>query len=514
MELLQDVCREVVAVHGDLVAFDSGDSQATFNEFFARTESLSGALADLGIKKGDRVAILAHNCMDYVSYHYATAMIGAMLVPLNIRHTDEEMLWILNDSEPSVIVLDEKLIDHLGPLRAGCPHIKFTIGLAPNQETDFLTEDLIKGNLPAGPYPSPSENDTVLLIYTSGTTGRPKGAFHTHKGSNIIDRLTAEAMEISEEDVYLAFMPFFHQAGLIRTRAIFTKGGTNLVAGKMDIGGLVTLLIEKKVSITMLVPPIDVRLSDIADEKGLSFPYLRLILGGGGMGPLHAGRMKKFCDKFKCRYAGLYGQTETTGPVTYVTGDVYFQNPYTLGKPIEGIEIEIWDQDNRHLPPGSVGEIMVRSKNTSPGYWKNDQANRELYTGDWLHTGDLGKADAEGLLYFADRKKELIKTGGENVYPKEVENVLEKHPAISEVSVIGLPDPEGWGEIVTAVVVLELGAALSLDDVKTFCNGRIAGYKIPKEISFVDQIPRNFSGKPMKAALKKSLMHEKIINPS
>ena len=153
MKLLHDMCREVVTRHGDLVAFDSGDMQTTFNEFFVRTESLAGALADLGVKKGDRIAILAQNCMDYVSYHYATAMIGAILVPLNIRHTDEEMTWILNNSEPSILVVDGTLINHLDPLRSGCPHIKFTIGIDPNQETDFLTQDLVNGHLQPPPYP-------------------------------------------------------------------------------------------------------------------------------------------------------------------------------------------------------------------------------------------------------------------------------------------------------------------------------------------------------------------------
>jgi acyl-CoA synthetase (AMP-forming)/AMP-acid ligase II len=343
------------------------------------------------------------------------------------------------------------------------------------------------------------------LIYTSGTTGRPKGALQTHEGSVMIDRLTAEALEICQNDVYLAFMPYFHQAGLIRTRATMINGGTNLITGKIDPDNLVLYIVKKRVSITMLVPPYDTLLTEIADREKLTFPSLRYIIGAGGAGPVHAERMRVFCERFDCRYMGIYGQTEVTGPATVITGEDYFSKPYSCGKPMREIDLQIWDEMKRPAPAGTVGEIMIRSKTCIPGYWNNDEANQSLYTGEWLHTGDLARIDEDGFVHFMDRKKELIKTGGENVYPREVEDVLGMHPAIADLVVIGLPNPGGWGEKVTAVVILKEGYTLSLDEVKTHCRNRIAGYKIPKELKIVDVIPRNHTGKIKKLELKEQL---------
>ena len=203
---------------------------------------------------------------------------------------------------------------------------------------------------------------------------------------------------------------------------------------------------------------------------------------------------------------GIWGQTECTGPVTVVKGDVAFENPDTCGKPMSGIDLEIWDDDNNKLPAGVPGEIVVRSKMTA-SYWNNPDANDALYTGEWLHTGDLGKLDEDGYLYFVDRKKDLIKTGGENVYPQEVENLLNRHPAVAEVTVIGLPDPK-WGEAVTAVVVSKDGNDLSLEEMKAFCKGNIAGYKIPKIIKMVEKIPKNETGKVIKRELRERFQKE------
>jgi acyl-CoA synthetase (AMP-forming)/AMP-acid ligase II len=317
----------------------------------------------------------------------------------------------------------------------------------------------------------------------------------------MIDRLTANALQMSHEDVYLAFMPYFHQAGLIRTRAVMQKGGMNLIAGKLDPESLASYIEKKNVSITMLVPPYDTLLTEIADREKLSFSSLRFIIGAGGAGPDHAKRMAAFCRKFSCRYMGVYGQTEVTGPAVIITDQDYFLRPHSCGRPMPGIDLQIRDEENNPVSAGSVGEIMIRSSTCIPGYWNNEAADRSLYTGDWLHTGDLARLDEEGFVYFAGRKKELIKTGGENVYPLEVENVLSAHTAIAELAVMGLPDPNGWGEKVTAVVVLKHGRDLTLEDVKNFCRGKLAGYKIPKTLKIVDSLPRNHTGKVLKPAL-------------
>lgn len=502
MNTLHDVLTSVVNRFGDRVAFDSPDGQLTFRQFGSHVNHLAGALSSLGIKKGDRVAILATNCVDYIAYHYATASLGAILLVLNVRHTEVELQWAINDAEPSALIIGTDFQAMLGNLQAACVSVEYTIAIGEKGTADYSTSNLYEMQKPFTPPAELSELDPALLIYTSGTSGRPKGTLQTHQGSIVIDQLTANSLEIQENDVYLAFMPYFHQAGLIRTRATLLNGGVNLVRGKVDPETLIACILEQNVSITMLPPPYDELLIKIANERQLAFPSLRFIIGGGGMGVRHAERMRLFCERFACRYMGVYGQTEVTGPATVITDDDYFSRPESCGKPMAGIGLEIWDENKNPVPTGSIGEIVISGKTCIPRYWRNDEANRELYSGAWLHTGDMGRLDAEGFLFLKGRIKELIKTGGENVYPKEVEDVLFQHDAIEDVAVIGLPDPGQWGEKVAAVVVLKPGESLSANEVKDFCGRKIANYKIPKSLKCVDSLPRNHSGKVLKRVLQ------------
>ena len=506
--LLQDMFQKVVLRHGEKVAFDSLEDQITYSQLHERIKFLAGALRDLGIGKGEKLAILAQNCTDYISYHYALACIGAVLVPLNIRHTDHEMLWMLNDAETAALIVDEDFKSQLPLLRSHCSTIRFTIGIGSVDGTDYGTGELIEGKIEPNGGLSISSKDPVLLIYTSGTTGKPKGAFQNHQGICMMDALTSSECDMTEEDVYLAFMPYFHQAGLLRTRAVMMGGGQIIVPGKINVEQMANLFEEKGVTIAIFPVAYYRHLTDIADSCNFSFPSLRLIIGLGGMAPLQAKEIKNFCERFNCIFRGVYGQTECSGPVTFVMGDQFFKNPLTCGKPRKGIEVEIWDDLNNPVPVGTVGEIVVRGRNTIPGYWKNPQADQELYTGNWLHTGDLGRFDEENFLYFVDRKKELVKTGGENVYPTEVEQVLKEHPAVSDLTVIGLPDPGQWGEVVTAVVVLKEGAHMTLDEMKAFCKNKIAGYKIPKVLKIVRELPRNITGKVKKLELRERFAGE------
>ena len=495
--------QEVALRYGDRVAFDSLSAKITFSQFFERTRLLAGALDNLGVKKGHRVSLLAENCTDYIAYHIALGMIGAILLPLNIRHTTSEMAWMIDNAGSSVLVVDKPLMVHLPELTARCPSVQFSIAIGFAKGTHYTTDDLVAAKRHVVNPPPIAPQDPVLLIYTSGTTGKPKGALQTHEGICIIDALTADEWRATEQDVYLAFMPYFHQAGLVRTRATMVRGGKNIVAGKMDLDQMISYLLEQDVSIAVLPHPYNTRLAEAAARGNFLLPHLRLIIGLGGGGPVVAEHNKAFCERFGCRFRGVYGQTETTGPVTYVSGDECFNNTYTCGRPRKGMKVAIWGDNNAELPTGKVGEIMVCSKTTIPGYWNNAGANQALYTGKWLHTGDLGKFDEAGFLYLMGRKKELIKTGGENVYPKEVEDVLITHPAIEDLTIIGLPDPEGWGELVTAVVVLRAEEQLSLKEIKAFCRGRIAGYKIPKALKTVAELPRNLTGKVLKLELQK-----------
>lgn len=507
MELLHTVLKQAVSTYPDRIAFENMEEEISFSRLFHRIECLAGALVDFGIKKGDRVSMLAENSMDYICYHYATAMIGAILHVINTRLSEQEMIWMVNDAESTIMVVDESHAWRWPQFAAHCPSLRLLIGIGEVPGATYKTSELVGSGVPIQDPPVVFPKDPALLIYTSGTTGRPKGALQTHEGSITQDTLMAEALETSPEDIYLAFMPYFHQAGLIRTRATLIRGGKNVTLGrKLDIMKVAHVIAEKRISLAMVPPPVDSLIIETRDREKLDLSCLRMIVGGGGQGSAVTEKMKRFCEKLNCRFMGVYGMTECTGTVTFVMGEDAFGNPETCGKPFRGIEVEIWSEDNRSLPPGEIGEVMVRGRTTVPGYWKNEQATQELYTGDWLHTGDLGRFDEKGFLYIVDRKKDMIKTGAENVYSKEVEDVLWTHPSIADVAVIGLrdPNPGGWGEIVTAVIVAKAGAVeLTVDELKAFCKGKIAGYKAPKMVRNVREIPRNAIGKVMKVDLRR-----------
>ena len=501
MMLLHEKLRKITDKFPQKIALVSPGTDTTFEQFQNRVDHLAGALESMGLKKGDRVSILSQNRLDYLTFHFATSMLGVILNVMNTRHVIPEWQWVLIDAQNSCLVVDESFTDVVPELKSSCPSLRYTIGIDTNENVDFTTGQLVEQQKKVQNIPHIEPEHPVLLIYTSGTTGRPKGCLQTQVGSCTIDDLTAKSIAACENDAYMAVMPYFHQAGVIRTRAIMMNGGANVLPESLEIDDIVDLMAEKKVTVTMIVSTQQaLKLLDKSEKEGKGYFSLRLIISGGGMGEKGMGMMKLFCDSLECEYMGIWGQTECTGPVTVVSGGTAFENPNTCGKPMEGIELEIWNDKKVKLPIGTVGEIMVRSSMTA-SYWSNPEANNKLYTENWLHTGDLGRLDQDGYLYFKDRKKELIKTGGENVYPSEVERVLANHPSVSELAVIGLPDKE-WGEKVTAVVVLNIGQALTLNELKAFCQGKIAGYKIPKSIHIVETIPKNQTGKTMKVKLQ------------
>ncbi|HKU37506.1 MAG TPA: AMP-binding protein [Polyangiales bacterium] len=501
MPLLHELLFRTADQHADRIAVRGQTEVVSFGQFASRVQHLAGALESLGLLPGDRVSLLAQNRTDYLTYHYATSLLGVILHVMNTRHVLREWAWAIRDAASSALIVDAPHAVAAAALARECPSLRFVIGIGEVTGADFATDSLVSASKSVRHAPVISPDQPVLLIYTSGTTGLPKGCLQTQLGSTTIDALTADAMDASERDVYMAIMPYFHQAGMIRSRAVMLRGGSNVVPEGLSMDAIADQMTEQRVSITMLVSGQQaLTLLDKAANQGRDFSALRLLISGGGMGAKVMPLLKLLCDTLKCEFMGIWGQTECTGPVTVVKGDVAFSNPTTCGKPMPGIDLEIWADDGTRLPVGESGEIMVRSPMTA-SYFRNPEANAALYSGEWLHTGDLGRLDADGYLYFLDRKKDLIKTGGENVYPREVEVVLQQHPAIAELTVIGLPDPR-WGQAVTAVIVLNTGHQLSLEDVRAFCSDKIAGYKIPKAIELVDTIPKNETGKVVKRELR------------
>jgi acyl-CoA synthetase (AMP-forming)/AMP-acid ligase II len=507
MNTLHEQLLRTAAKHADRSAIHGSGEVVSFEQFADRVQYLAGALSSLGLEKGDRLSLLSQNRADYLTYHFATSMLGVILHVMNTRQLEREWSWAINDARSSALIVDEPHALEAEALRRACPSLRFVVGIGAVNGADFATDALVSAKQVMRSSPNIAPEHPVLLIYTSGTTGVPKGCLQTQRGSTTVDELTADAMEATERDVYMAIMPYFHQAGMIRSRAVMLRGGSNLVPEGLGIEAIADLMAERKATITMLVSAQQgLVLLDKAMNHGRDYSALRLLISGGGMGAKVMPYLKLLCDTLGCDFMGIWGQTECTGPVTVVKGAVAFSNPYTCGQAMRGIDLQIWSDHNEPLPTAETGEIMVRSSMTA-SYWNNPEADAALYSGEWLHTGDLGRLDAEGYLYFSDRKKDLIKTGGENVYPQEVEAVLSQHPCIADVTVIGLPDPT-WGQAVTAVIVTVAGSHVSLDDVKLLCKGQLAGYKIPKVIKLVNAIPRNETGKVIKRELRDRFAEE------
>lgn len=496
---------------GEQTAVITPSGEISFQDLDDKATALAGGLVSLGLGQGDRLAILGQNSADYITWHYAAAKVGIIFHVLNTRLAKGELIWMIDNAESAALIADPEFADLAKELQADCASVRLTIGMEGEEGLGHETGALAAMQL-SFVKPDIDPDDAALMIYTSGTTGRPKGALQSHGGSLLADQLTRDAVEITSDDTYLALMPFFHQAGLIRTRATLLAGGKAVIPGKVEAGATADAIVEHGVTFTMIASPQqNAAIRDKMRDEGVEgFAKLRMILGGGGSGERAAATIKSMCDALVCTYFGVYGQTETTGPAVYIKGDDVFERPASCGKPFPGIDIAIWNEASEPQPPETVGEIVVRGPITAR-YWRNDEANEALYEGamgnSFIHTGDLGYLDADGFLYFKGRLKELVKTGAENVYPREVEAVLEQHPGVTDVAIIGLPDKD-WGEVVCAAIVGRGDEAPDLEELRAFCRGKIGGYKIPKRMIAVDAIPRNHTGKILRAPLVKLAMED------
>ncbi|MDG2333780.1 MAG: AMP-binding protein [Myxococcota bacterium] len=506
--LLHDELAIAAKAWPDQVAFVTPKKEISFGELKKKQSALAGALQGLGLERGARLAILGHNSADYIAWHYAAAEAGLIFHVLNTRLAKGELQWMIDNAESAALIADPDFSSLAQELMAACASLGFLVGMEGEEGLDHETEALVARGHESRP-PGVDPEDAALMIYTSGTTGRPKGALQSHAGSVVADGLTRDAVDITREDTYLALMPFFHQAGLIRTRATLLAGGRTVIAGKVEAAATAKAIVDYGVTFTMLAAPQqNAAIREKIEQDGVEgFRNLRMILGGGGVGQRATRTIQRTCEALDCEYFGVYGQTETTGPAVYITGQDVFDRPASCGRPLPGVKVEIWNDDGSRQSADHVGEIMVSGPITA-SYWRNEEANQALYSGDWIHTGDLGYLDRDGFLYIKGRVKELIKTGAENVYPREVEVVLEEHPSVSDVAIFGLPD-DRWGEIVVAALVCRGGEPPSLQELKAFCRGKIGAYKIPKALLFVEEIPRNHTGKILRGALSRQALERR-----
>lgn len=460
---------------GDRIAVTDGETTRSFAEFRSDAERLAAGLARHGVGRGDRIAILAMNHGEYLTILGAAAALGAVAVPLNWRLADEEIGYILSDCDPKAVFSDAAHADRVRSLAPERPLHRI-------EELPSLLDDA-----PFSPAEA-TEDDPFCIIYTAAVEGKPRGAVLTHGNLVAANVQTAATMGMNADDCYLNMLPMFHITGLNLALAVMHAGGRNLVVEKFDEKRVVELTAREKVTTWGSFPPMLARLNETLAAGDADVSSLRFVLGLDG-----PDNIRPFEERTGAVFWMLYGQTETSGMVTFGPA---MEKPGSAGRSGILTRFRLVDEAENEVPQGESGEIVVQGPLVFQGFWNQPEANETTFRNGWHHTGDMGAVDADGFLFFKGRKpeKELIKPGGENVYPAEVEAVILEHPDVAEVSVIGVPDSK-FGEGIKAVCVLREGARLTLDELAEFVASKIARYKKPRYADFVSELPKTADGK-------------------
>ncbi len=477
---LFDLFLRNASLHGDRPALKYDAGQMTYRQLADQSAALAGKLARDGLNKGERVAILANNSEAYFLVMGAVAYLGAILVPMNWRLSPEELHHILGDAKPAWIFHDEAhagIIEDLAS-RPGFPSHKGQLETLAN---------LIASDGDTVELPPVAGDDPYCLIYTAAVEGRSRGAVLSHHNFIYSNIQSVATLGLDTGDTYLNMLPLFHITGLNLALSVMHVGGLNVIMERFDAPRALDWIQDARVSLLGSFPPILTMLTEALDAQPRDISSLKHVLGLDAPDTVAA-----FEQRTGCRFWTLYGQTETSG---FVTLSPVSECPGSAGRQGLLTKFRIVDELDREVPVGETGEIIVRGPLVFHGFWEQEAYNKRIFRNGWHHTGDLGSLDTDGTLWFKGRKpeKELIKPGGENVYPAEVEAVIMAHEAIADVAVIGVPDPQ-FGEGVKAVCVLKTGASLSAEELTEFVASRIARYKKPRYVEYVHQLPKQSDG--------------------
>jgi acyl-CoA synthetase (AMP-forming)/AMP-acid ligase II len=515
IETMADVPRYHARVRPKSVALIDGERVSDYARFQERTAKVANALLSLDVKPGSRIAAMDQNSDRYFEILFGAAKVGAVLVSVNWRLAPPEIAYILNDARAEVLFIGQGFAGLIKPLLAELPHLKHIIVVDGSAENWRSYENWIADQSTQDPPFRGSAHDTIVQMYTSGTTGNPKGVQLSHFSLYAHDRNRALLKdqfdpqltwnEWDANDVSLVAMPAFHISGTGWGIVGLYNGAKSIVMTAFEPGAVLDLIHNERVSKLVLVPATIQMLLRHPKCATTDFSSIKYLLYGASPIPLDL--LREAVDMFKCGFIQLYGMTETAGAVTYLPAEDHdmagTKRMRSAGRAITGAKIEIRDAEGRPMPTGSQGEIWIQADSCMNGYWNMPEATASTMTGDnWIRTGDAGFMDEDGYVYIQDRVKDMIVSGGENIYPAEVESAMYGHPSIAEVAVIAVPDDK-WGEAVKAIVVAKPGAPKDAQAILDFTRTRIAGYKMPKSIDFVDALPRNATGKVLKRELRK-----------
>jgi long-chain acyl-CoA synthetase len=505
-----DIVYRNALLHSDEEAFVCGPQRVTFAQFNTGVNSLVHALSSSGVKKGDVIGILSWNCLEYADVYGAAMKGGFIASPFNPRLNTDELEYLINYSEANVLFVGPDLVPTVNDLRSRLSGVKQYISFGDTDPGMFSHHELIASHPSDEPDRAVSKDDPLLIFYTSGTTGVPRGALYSHYRKLDNTRIKALEMGTKPGDRHIMVLPFFHIGGDSHVWPFFLVGGCNVIMPQktFDPVSVLRAIQEEKATDIQIVPTQLSAMLSRPDLKDYDLSSLNRIYYAAS--PMPVELLRKGLEVFGPVFSQGYGQTESGPQITSLPRKAHqvLDKPpeeqkvlSSCGQPSLGVHVRIVDENKNDLEPGTVGEIIAQSESIMSEYWHRPEETKETVIDGWLHTGDLGYYDEKGFIYIVDRKKDMIVTGGENVYSREVEDVLYEHPAIAEAAVVGIPDPV-WVERVHAVVSLKADATATGDEIIAFCKKHLASYKAPKSVEFLDSLPKNPQGKILKKEIR------------
>lgn len=501
--ILGDLIQRNAALHGDRLALVFEDLRLTHKEFARRVYRAANALLGKGIRQQERVAMLSRNRNEMLEVFGAGELTGFITIAINHRLSIPEIEEICRDAQPAALFYEADFAEAAAAMKARIPSLRLVMAFGPAAgEYEEALEQVSDNEPPLRAVPE----DIAYLIYTSGTTGKPKGVMYTHAAMLEAARTLSHESGALEPVTALIVMPLFHIGARIESFNFLYLGGAIVLQNVFNPVDVFKAIQREKVTAMHLAPIMIGRLLDMPGRE--DFDVSSLQCAHYASAPMPVPLLRRAIAAFGPIFHQVYGMTECLGGTTLKAHDHVLEGDARLvarlssaGQPYSGTQLRVVGDDGQDVPTGEIGEVLIRSVATMKGYWNNNAATIEALRDGWMHTQDLGRLDDDGFLYIMDRKKDMIISGGENIYSWEVEEALRKHPAIAEVAVIAVPDAE-WGEAVKACVVLHEGAQTSDNELIAHCRSLIASYKKPRSVDFVDALPRLFNGKTDKKTLR------------